>query len=256
MKLKFHKYQATGNDFIVFDGRNQDVPTNGSFTSRICDRRFGIGADGVIIIKDHAEYDFEVLYFNPDGSQSLCGNGTRAAVRFAEKNRLFSGNSTIFMAYDGLHEAHLLPEGRIKLKMNDVHSVRYLEDGMFIDTGSPHLVCFVDKVDKENVLENGRKLRYETPIDGGTNVNFVELIGKNELKIRTYERGVEQETLSCGTGVTASAIAAAIKEVKSPVKLNARGGTLEVHYEGNEKSGFNNIYLIGPAEEVFEGFLP
>ena len=252
--MKFYKYQATGNDFVVFDGRGSNIPNHVEFLSKICDRRFGIGADGVIIIQNSDTYDFKVDYYNPDGTCSLCGNGTRSAIRFAEKLGLVKSH-TFFEAFDGPHEAEILPNNTIKLKMTDVQNVIHFEEGIFIDTGSPHLVQFVDDVETVDVYQIGRKLRYETPVEKGTNVNFVQIVDKSNLKIRTYERGVEQETLSCGTGVTASALAASLKGLETHIALQARGGELKVEFDSNGSDKFTNIYLIGPAEEVFEGVI-
>lgn len=255
MEWKFHKYQATGNDFVIFDGREPIPETSSSILSKLCDRRFGIGADGVVIVSDDEKLDFRVDYYNPDGSVSLCGNGTRAAIRFANTHGFTDKTSVKFMAYDGEHEAEILPDGNIRLKMANVQSVRFLEDGIFVDTGSPHLISFVDDVEAVNVFNLGRKLRYETPVEFGTNVNFVQRLNNSELKIRTYERGVECETLSCGTGVTASALAAALEGVESPVEINARGGKLKVEFCRELNDSFSEIFLIGPAEKVYSGFI-
>lgn len=255
MEWKFHKYQATGNDFVIFDGREAKPETSPKVLSMLCDRRFGIGADGVVIVSEDKNLDFHVDYYNPDGSQSLCGNGTRAAIRFAIEQGFTTKSQMSFMAYDGEHEAEVLPNGDVRLKMADVHSVRLLDDGTFVDTGSPHLISFVENVDKVDVFNLGRKLRYEAPVEQGTNVNFVQRVDKSKLKIRTYERGVECETLSCGTGVTAAALAAALETAESPVEIEVRGGRLKVEFERVNEHSFTNIFLIGPAEKVYSGFI-
>ena len=253
MQFEFSKYQDTGNDFVVIDGRSNSFPVTEKDLTRVCHRRFGIGADGVIIILDHTEYDFEVIYYNPDGSQSFCGNGTRSAVHFANSLGLIQSTHTRFIAFDGPHEASLLGDDQIRLKMGDVQNVRLIDDGTFVDTGSPHLVRFVENVSTEDVISIGRKLRYGAPIEGGTNVNFVQQIDENSLEIRTYERGVENETYSCGTGVTASAIAASFDSVKSPVTISTKGGKLVVEFETDSEKNFREVYLTGPAECVYQG---
>lgn len=252
MTLKFHKYQATGNDFVMVDNREGVFEKNLDAVKYLCDRKFGIGSDGLILIENHDEHDFEMVFYNPDGSQSLCGNGSRCAVNFAKELGIVSGN-TNFLAYDGLHNASI--EGEIvKLKMGDVQNVMDLADGMFVDTGSPHLIQFVINIDNCQVLEEGRRLRngglYQK---NGVNVNFVEVKGESDIFVRTYERGVENETLSCGTGVTAAAIASGFKDVSSPVNIRTRGGDLQVSYTKNEDGSYTDIYLIGPAKKVFEG---
>ena len=251
MKIHFFKYQATGNDFVIIDAREQAIQPERKFFEKICDRRFGIGADGVIFIQGNKETDFELQYYNPDGSSSLCGNGTRCAVHFAKKLGLIKGNFTTFIAYDGLHEAEFLNNGNIRLKMSDVQDIRVLSEGHYADTGSPHLVKMVTDLDSTDVITEGRALRYNTPIEGGVNVNFVEKKGENHVEVRTYERGVENETLSCGTGVTACALVTGGN--KGPVKISTKGGELEVDFIKSSENTFSNIYLTGPAELVFEG---
>ena len=190
MLLNFSKYQATGNDFVVIDGDSESYPTDVVSLTRICDRRFGIGADGVIVVKKDNTVDFEVLYYNPDGTQSFCGNGTRSAVHFAKKIGLFTGNSTNFKAYDGIHKAEVIGADIIRLQMQDVQNVRFLEDGIFVDTGSPHLVRFVPDLDNVDVMGIGRKLRYDAPIENGTNV-----ILSNWTKLIHYPSGHMSEEL-------------------------------------------------------------
>lgn len=252
MKLTFSKYQATGNDFIMISDPKGNMILSPDQCTLLCDRRFGIGADGVIIVKKSEDSDFEVLYYNPDGSQSLCGNGSRAAVMFAAELGLLKKDTTSFLAYDGKHTAEIIGEN-VHLKMSDVHNVREMEDGMFIDTGSPHLVRFVPDVDSADVTIKGRELRNSLPVKGGANINFVQKDKENSLKVRTYERGVERETLSCGTGVTASALAASYHNRASPVEINTRGGKLSVSFVNSGKNKFTDIYLTGPAKRVFSG---
>jgi diaminopimelate epimerase len=266
MSIHFHKYQATGNDFVLIDNRGIKTKFTTENIRRICDRRFGIGADGLILIEEASGADFDMIYYNSDGSQSLCGNGCRSVVDFAAHLKLI-GNRTTFLAFDGLHEASILEDHNIKLKMNDVKAIKNFDDDHFIDTGSPHYIQFVSNLDQINVVQEGRKMRNDDSFKpGGTNVNFVELLPENTIAVRTYERGVEDETLSCGTGVTAAALAASLRGYKSPVNVSVRGGNLSVEFKSglqqdtNSKKtighdSFTEIFLIGPAKMVFEGDL-
>ena len=252
-KIPFHKYQATGNDFILIDNRKNIFPVGDlQLVSRLCHRRFGIGSDGLILINDHDLSDFDMIFYNPDGSQSLCGNGSRCAVNFAKYLGLID-NSTMFNAYDGKHNA-TIKDGIVSLEMKDVQNVRLLSDGMFLDTGSPHYTQFIAEAKSFNVVAEGQKIRYGGLFHKeGVNVNFIQVISKDEIFVRTYERGVEDETLSCGTGVTASAIAAGFKGVKNKVKINTLGGELNVSYSKKSDTEFENIVLSGPAVEVYKG---
>lgn len=253
MKIPFHKYQATGNDFVIIDNRELNIALSKAQIQSICDRRFGVGADGVMLIQHHPSTDFNLLYFNADGSASLCGNGSRAAVTMAAALGLIA-SETHFQAYDGVHEASVLPNGWVRLKMADVNEVKKNQDDYFINTGSPHVIRFVKNVESFPVVEVGREIRYSTPYQpAGTNANFVELLENNTLFIRTYERGVEDETLSCGTGVTASALAASKLGYHSPVQIKTRGGDLQVEFKIRHDGLFEDIFLIGPAKMVFEG---
>jgi diaminopimelate epimerase len=252
MRIPFHKYQATGNDFVLIDNREGKISLSVEQISKLCDRKFGIGADGVMLIEKHPTLDFNLVYYNRDGSPSLCGNGSRAAVKMAAALGMIK-NHTNFNAYDGPHEADLLSDGNVRLKMNDVREVRKEGEAIFINTGSPHSIQFVPEAEKVNLLEEGRTIRYsEKYKPAGTNVNFVEL-QPNEIRVRTYERGVEDETLSCGTGVTAAALAASFKGYKSPVRIKTRGGELSVEFSIGSQVAFKDIFLIGPAKKVFEG---
>ncbi len=220
----------------------------------ICDRRFGVGADGIILVDNSDQADFHITYYNPDGTQSLCGNGCRTGVELAARLGLAKPTST-FSAFDGLHEAELLPDGLIKIRLNDLDHVEKVYDGYYLDTGSPHFVRFVENLDAYPVFEEGRKLRYDPVFPRGTNANFIELVEGQTFRLRTYERGVEEETLACGTGATASALAASLKGYESPVTLLARGGKLVVSFEKDKAGSFKKIYLTGPAGLVFEGQL-
>lgn len=256
MKFHFYKYQATGNDFVLIDNRSGGLSLTADQIQKICDRRFGIGADGLILIEKDPHANFNVNYFNSDGSQSLCGNGSRAAVQFASSLGLVNGKAR-FNAYDGFHDAELLPAGIIRLKMNDVNSIEQAGDDYIINTGSPHYIRFVDNVEIMPVYGEGKKIRYSERFkQQGINVNFVQLLPDNRIFVRTYERGVENETLSCGTGVTAAALASLYKGYSSPVYVKTLGGDLSVEFKSDGMSGkFQDIFLVGPAKMVFEGDL-
>lgn len=255
MTLQFTKYQATGNDFILIDNRSGKIVLSKEQIVKACDRKFGIGADGLILIEPSTTTDFTVNYYNSDGSQSLCGNGSRAAVTFAASLHLLN-DKTSFEAYDGKHEAVLLPTGIVRLKMNDVSEVRKINNDWYIHTGSPHYIQLVENSKDYPVFDEGKKIRYSADfLPGGTNVNFVELLADNTIFVRTYERGVENETLSCGTGVTAAALAASQKNYTSPIAIKTLGGELSVEFKIGQAGAFTDIYLAGPAKKVFEGTL-
>ena len=250
--INFHKYQGTGNDFVMIDNREEGFDKSDlKLIASLCDRRFGIGADGVILIENCERADFEMVYFNPDGSQSLCGNGSRCAVMFANHLGLIQ-NETTFLAIDGVHKAYI-EEEEVRLLMHDVSTYEMIDQDFLIDTGSPHYTKYVDSTDSIDSIVEGRKIRYSDRFSAaGVNVNFLELTGEGELKIRTYERGVEDETLSCGTGCTAAALSLGLKTGVEQVKLNAIGGALKVSFKKDGEL-FKDIYLIGPAERVFAG---
>ena len=249
----FYKYQGTGNDFVMIDNRDGQFSQDQPYIEHLCDRRFGIGADGLILLQNDPNYDFRMVYFNADGKEgSMCGNGGRCTVRFAEDLGIFEGE-TKFIAVDGEHTAQANPE-QISLKMGEVHSLEHHEEYDFMNTGSPHYVRYVSNIEHFNVIDEGKKVRYdqEWVKRGGTNVNFVEIIDNETIYVRTYERGVEDETYSCGTGVTACALSASLKfAMKSPIKVITRGGNLQVSFD----TAFKDIHLIGPAIKVFEGKL-
>ena len=252
--IPFDKYQGAGNDFVIVDDRqNIFDAARSELIRRLCDRRFGVGADGLILISLHDRADHEMRYFNADGKLgSMCGNGGRCAAHFALKHGI-AGPQQRFMAYDGIHEAEV--EGdTVRLRISDVTEFRLVEGNYFIDTGSPHYVVFADGIDRIDVHAEGRRLR-RSPLfaPGGTNVDFVETTGDG-LYVRTFERGVEEETLACGTGVTASAIAAVLKgQVEAgPVNVRVRGGNLKVDLEVRDER-ITSIHLTGPATKVFEG---
>jgi diaminopimelate epimerase len=262
VKVHFFKYQATGNDFVLIDNLSGRHSFTADQIKSICDRRFGVGADGLMMIEKHPSVNFNLQYFNSDGSQSLCGNGSRAAVMMAATLGLVNGTAR-FEAFDGIHDAEINPDGIVRLRMNNVYEVKRLGEDLFINTGSPHLIRFVSDLKDYPVLESGREIRYRKEfLPGGTNVNFVKITGDNGIFVRTYERGVENETLSCGTGVTAAALAASFHHLASPVAVETLGGNLQVEFTarhsglpGTQGDTFEDIYLIGPAKLVFEGDL-
>ena len=257
MKIHFYKYQATGNDFVMIDNRSGELSLSIEQIQKICDRKFGVGADGLMLIEKHPALDFNLTYYNQDGSQSLCGNGSRAAMSFASFLKIVNGKAS-FNAYDGRHDATLEKDGIVRLKMANTHGIKRYGSDLWVDTGAPHLIRFVDNVREVHVFEEGRSIRYsDTFKPAGTNANFVELLPDNTIFVRTYERGVENETLSCGTGVTAAAIAASTRGYKSPVKIKTLGGELSVEFNAQKTAHssetFENIFLVGPAIFVFSG---
>lgn len=254
MKIKFYKYQGAGNDFVMIDNRDGNFPVNKETIEKICDRNFGIGADGLILLENDSETDFRMVYFNSDGNEStMCGNGGRCIVRFAHDLDVTNENMT-FNAIDGLH--HAVVDGEtIRLRMIDIKEVEDHDRYLFMNTGSPHHVEFVDNVQNVDVYNRGKKIRNGAPyFETGSNINFVEVLPNQTLKIRTYERGVEDETLACGTGITAAAIASYIRGfVKDNViSIEALGGKLSVNFD-EKNNTFENIWLNGPAVRVFEG---
>lgn len=253
MKISFCKYQATGNDFIMIDGREKKMEFSKEQVQKICDRRFGIGADGIIILKNHDSCDFDMEYYNADGSQSFCGNGSRCVQAFAKDLGIIRGES-YFKAIDGFHYGKSI-EYFFATKMGNVDRVELLGDDYFINTGSPHYIKYVDNVDQINVLEEGRAIRNSAKYKKeGTNVNFVS-VETGFLKVRTYERGVEDETFSCGTGVTAAAMSYIIKadSSQSSVTIETKGGKLQIDLNRIAAQEFENVWLIGPAKAVFKG---
>jgi diaminopimelate epimerase len=252
----FNKYQGTGNDFVIIDNRNKAFdPDNSALINKLCDRRFGIGADGLILISENHQHDFEMKYFNSDGKEgSMCGNGGRCSSAFAIKSGI-AGKELSFKAIDGVHKARL-DNGIIRLSMNDVQKPQQVSGNYFINTGSPHYVLFRKNIDQTDVNIEGKKIRWsEDFAPDGTNVNFVEINDK-EIYVRTFERGVEEETLSCGTGVTASAIASVLSGHfdTNPVKVRTKGGDLEVAFKVSGDV-ISEIWLSGPATFVYEGIV-
>lgn len=255
MQIEFYKYQGTGNDFIFVDNRDLKFHKNDTnLVARLCDRRFGIGADGLILLEEHPSLDFNMTYYNADGNlSSMCGNGGRCIVHFARYLGIISSEAT-FEAVDGVHEASINGD-QVSLKMNNVSEISRTEDFAFLDTGSPHHVTLVDDLPNFDVYSEGKKIRNNSYGIAGANVNFVSQEAEDTFSVRTYERGVEDETLSCGTGVTAVAIAmhAMGKASSENIKLKTPGGTLEVSFHPTN-SGYENVYLKGVAAQVFKGF--
>jgi diaminopimelate epimerase len=256
MLIEFYKYQGTGNDFVMIDNRSDIFPKeNVELIAHLCDRRFGIGGDGLILLENDTDTDFKMVYYNSDGNQSsMCGNGGRCLVAFAKDLNVIQSSCT-FIATDGLHHATVANDGIVSLQMIDVNNIKKESDYTFMNTGSPHHVQLVDDLEHYNVKENGAALRYGSLYGKeGSNINFVKKIDDTTFSLRTYERGVEDETLACGTGATAVAIAmnATGQTNASSINLNVEGGKLEVSFD---KMGdlFTNVFLIGPAEFVFKG---
>lgn len=256
-KINFHKYQATGNDFVMLD--NRDGKYNDLSISQIqwlCDRRFGIGGDGLIKINAHNLFDFEVDYYNADGTKSFCGNGARSSVLFAQSLGLIQSKCH-FTAIDGEHTAFIDEENLIHLDMNSVDEVTCQNADFVLHTGSPHYIQFVEQLTDLDIVQFGKEIRYSDQFKAaGINVNLVQKTGENQISMLTYERGVEDETLSCGTGATAAAIAFAFKNSLKgfqKIAIQVKGGDLLVSFIANENGTFESIKLIGPAKHVFEG---
>lgn len=253
MKIEFHKYQGAGNDFIILDNRDEKYS---SLTTRqiliLCNRHFGVGADGLMMLNRHPEFPFEMKYFNSDGKEgSMCGNGGRCMAAFAHHLGIIQEKAA-FMAVDGIHEAVLTKNDWVELKMSDVNGIEFGKDIAILNTGSPHYVKLVEHLGDVDVVKEGRIIRNSPRFKKeGINVNFIEY-GTNHLLVRTYERGVENETKACGTGVTAAALVVAGNQNRSykiPVATN--GGNLEVRFDKISQTQFQNIWLCGPAEFVF-----
>ena len=255
VKVPFYKYHGAGNDFVIIDRSEVPFELNAKQINQICERRYGVGADGLMFYDCHNELDFKMTYFNSDGSESsFCGNGARCIVQFGIDHKGLS--DAITFDFNGTTLGAKLKDHLIEINMSNVSRVERLNnDNLFLDTGSPHQIVWVPEVDKIEVEREGRALRYAFS-PAGCNVNFVELLGENKLAIRTYERGVEAETHACGTGITAAAIAAYFdqKIAATEIELNAVGGMLWVRFEPWD-SGFVNVYLTGPAIHVFTGVI-
>lgn len=254
MEKQFYKYQGTGNDFIIFDNRDNNLSLTHEQVKLLCDRKFGIGADGLMLLNNAEGYDFEMKYYNADGNEStMCGNGGRCLVQFAFDCGIVRDNYR-FIAIDGAHEANFT-EGWVYLKMKDVHDIINHHGDFVLDTGSPHFVKSVTDAMGVNVLEEGSAIRNSDGFKAeGINVNFVEATDEDKIIVRTYERGVENETLSCGTGVTAAALVFAHNDNGfNRIEVSTLGGRLAVEFDKKGDTEFENIWLCGPAVYVYKG---
>ena len=255
MKINFTKYEGNGNDFIIIDDRKEEFSEdNVLMISKLCDRKFGIGADGLILLRKHKVYDFQMIYFNSDGNESsMCGNGGRCLVSYALQLDIDLKTNS-FLAIDGVHKFKVV-DNEIYLKMNDVKDIVVKNGYNFLNTGSPHVVQIVENVDEINVYEQGKKIRRQFKEMNGVNVNFVSF--NNEIiKCRTFERGVENETLSCGTGVVAVALYVFKKKKISDNKIivSTKGGSLSVSFK-NDGNSFREIWLKGDINKIFDGLI-
>jgi diaminopimelate epimerase len=256
MTLSFSKYHGAGNDFIIIDNRNGGFSQDKEIIHFLCHRQLGVGADGLMLFSNHESLDFSMKYFNADGEEgSMCGNGGRCISAFYFNN-ISSKKHLAFLAYDGEHHSEIINNEKnqsvVRLQLSDVENVQRINEGFLLNTGSPHFVEFVENVEVIDVKVFGNELRYSDQFSPhGVNVNFVEF-QQNKLYVRTYERGVEDETLSCGTGVTASAIAASYIKNLSDFDIITRGGNLQVSFDKSGNS-FCNIWLTGPATFVYSG---
>lgn len=258
MKISFSKYHGTGNDFILIDNRAKKLFAHQyELFAFLCDRRFGIGADGLMLIEHHETLDFKMVYVNADGRESsMCGNGGRCIVAFARKISMLTKEKCRFMAIDGEHIATIDENNVVKLGMNDVVELEKHKNDLVLDTGSPHYIQFLEHLNGFDVDKNGRNIRQsESFIEEGINVNFVVATTQNSIEVATYERGVEGETYSCGTGVVAASIATAVKQSQYgfvEIAIKTKGGELGVSFQRNENH-FTDVCLIGKATHVFDG---
>ena len=254
MTIPFYKYNGTGNDFIMIDNRNlQFDSSNTNLIQKLCTRHFGIGADGLILLENEESFDFKMVYFNSDGNEStMCGNGGRCIVQFAHDLKII-GEKCKFIAIDGTHLG-TVSDTEVSIQMQDVQKIDVNPTRSELDTGSPHYVAFMDKIPNENFVTEARSIRQNAPYTKeGINVNFAK-VRNNTIEMRTFERGVEDETLACGTGATAVAIAAHKRGLVAlnSIPVQVKGGNLNVSFENNG-DGYSNIWLTGPAKFVFEG---
>ena len=257
MKLNFFKYQGTGNDFILADNRKNEYSSlTQKQIQQLCDRRFGIGADGVMLLNERPGYDFEMKYYNADGKEgSMCGNGGRCMIKFVYHLGIHR-EMYKFLAVDGMHEAEIDTDGIVSLHMKDVRNIRKFHNDYILDTGSPHYIKLVTHVMDMDVYKKGYEIRHSKEFeDEGLNVNFVEQTDEpDKIIVRTFERGVEDETLSCGTGVTAAALVCYHNENGfNEVEVKTLGGQISVEFDRIDDNRYENIWLCGPAEKVFEG---
>ncbi|MFY7861194.1 MAG: diaminopimelate epimerase [Chitinophagales bacterium] len=251
--MEFYKYHGCGNDFILLDGRNIQENFSKSLIEKICHRRFGVGADGFMILSLVSGYDFEMKYYNSDGKESsFCGNGGRCIVKFAQDLGIIR-DSALFL-FEGKTYTAFLDGESIFLHMKNVDSILVQNEIFVLDTGSPHHVTFIESIDSFDLITYARHIRFSDSFPDGINVNIVEQMTPNKIKMRTYERGVEDETYSCGTGVVAAVLAASTraKNVENRYEVETKGGQFEVEFQKDEIK-FHQIILKGPAEKVFQG---
>lgn len=256
MKLQFVKYQGTGNDFILIDNRKGEFSLTTARINELCNRRFGIGADGLMLLNNRQGFDFEMKYYNADGKEgSMCGNGGRCMTRFAYDLGIHR-EVYRFLAADGIHESEIDTDGIVSLKMKDVKTIRKFHNDFILDTGSPHYIKMVSNVMDLDVFRKGSEIRNSKEFEEeGINVNFVEQEREaDKIIVRTFERGVEDETYSCGTGVTAAALVCYHNENGfNDVEVKTLGGKLTVEFDRIDDNKYENIWLCGPAEKVFDG---
>lgn len=254
MQISFYKYQGTGNDFILIDNRDYSIPLNEQQINHLCDRRFGIGADGLMLLQNHSNFDFEMVYFNADGKLgSMCGNGGRCITQFANDIGI-NKEKFHFLAIDGPHESYFAANGWVHLKMQDVETIKKNHDDFILNTGSPHYIKLVKNLNDMDVFTEGKVIRYNNEFrEKGINVNFVEQLDK-KISVRTYERGVEAETFSCGTGVTAAALVNSTQQLGNQrIEISTLGGDLAVEFNKISEYQFKDIWLCGSATFVFKG---
>lgn len=253
--MTFYKYHGTGNDFILIENMAGDIKLTTEDVAFMCNRRFGIGADGLMLLEQADGYDFKMVYYNSDGRESsMCGNGGRCITAFASAMGIIDKNAS-FLAIDGPHTATIADDGLVSLHMQDVTEIKHEEGFVTLNTGSPHYVQWVDNVKKTDVFTQGKIIRNRPEYPEGINVNFMQR-HEDRLWVRTYERGVEDETLSCGTGVTAAAIAASGDQTGIfRTSIETPGGFLEVVFNKLTATSAIDVVLIGPAAFVFQGEL-
>ena len=253
MEIHFSKYQGTGNDFVIIDNRDGRIALSNQQIAFLCDRRFGIGADGLMLLGTAEGYDFSMTYYNANGTEgTMCGNGARCLVQFAHDSGMIKEHYQ-FIAVDGPHEASIHPNGWVHLKMSDVNAVETGEDFFVTNTGSPHYIQTVADIENFEVFNEGKSIRFNERFKKeGINVNFVQHL-KDHLFVRTYERGVENETYSCGTGVTAAAITSCMyKQGENEIQIQTLGGKLAVSFNNQGGGHFNHIWLKGPGTFVYK----
>lgn len=252
--MQFYKYEGTGNDFIIIDNSKNNITLTSKQIANLCHRKFGIGADGLMLLQQKNGYDFEMIYYNADGGEStMCGNGGRCLTQFA-KDIGIKRDKYKFWAIDGEHESYFNDNGWVHLKMIDVKSITKHQNSSILNTGSPHYVVNVVDLQKVDVFEQGKEIRYSKEFAlEGVNVNFVQQLQQNKIFVRTYERGVEDETLSCGTGVIASALIHCYKQGYNKLEVKTLGGNLAVEFEKINENNYSNIWLSGNVNFVFKG---